>query len=192
MAIADRDARGSIFSITFQADHHLDRKCVVFGKLIDGLEVLKKIENVGIEEGKPDVTVKIINCGELPDDKRKINKLKNGKHKNPPKRVGKRRGDIIHQNQTALQIVILSLLSLKVILTPMYLLILKLAHQVMIDGGRGRDLEETGIDVLKERRSDVRKGAKGVIRNQNANQKGHQAVFQKVRADVIVVQRTMM
>lgn len=45
----------------------LDRKCVVFGKLIDGLEVLKKIESVGNEEGKPDVTVKIINCGELPD-----------------------------------------------------------------------------------------------------------------------------
>lgn len=100
-----------------------------------------------------------------------------GSTKNPPKRVGKRRGDIIHQNQTALQIVILSLLSLKVILTPMYLLILKLAHQVMIDGGRGRDLEETGIDVLKERRSDVRKGAKGVIRNQNANQKGCSSVF---------------
>ncbi|WMV42646.1 hypothetical protein MTR67_036031 [Solanum verrucosum] len=91
MAIADRDARGSIFSITFQADHHLDRKCVVFGKLIDGLEVLKKIESVGNEEGKPDVTVKIINCGELPDDKRKLNKLKNGKHKKSSKERRKKR-----------------------------------------------------------------------------------------------------
>uniref|UniRef100_A0A3Q7HNV6 PPIase cyclophilin-type domain-containing protein n=1 Tax=Solanum lycopersicum TaxID=4081 RepID=A0A3Q7HNV6_SOLLC len=91
MAIADRDARGSIFSITFQADHHLDRKCVVFGKLVDGLEVLKKIESVGNEEGKPDVTVKIINSGELPDDKRKLNKLKNGKHKKSAKERKKKR-----------------------------------------------------------------------------------------------------
>lgn len=29
MAIADRDARGSIFSITFQADHHLDRFVII-------------------------------------------------------------------------------------------------------------------------------------------------------------------
>lgn len=95
-----------------------------------------------------------------------------GSTKNPPKKEEKREGDTTHRNQRALQIVILSLLSLIVILTWMYLLNQKLAHPVMIGGGRGRDLKETGIDVLKERRSDVRKGAKGVIRNQNADQKG--------------------
>ena len=42
----------------------LIRKNVVFGKLIQGKEVLKKIEHVGDEEGKPTVTVKIIRCGE--------------------------------------------------------------------------------------------------------------------------------
>lgn len=42
----------------------LIRKNVVFGKLIQGKEVLKKIERVGDEEGKPTVTVKIISCGE--------------------------------------------------------------------------------------------------------------------------------
>lgn len=109
-----------------------------------------------------------------------------GSTKNPPKRERKRGGDIIHQNQRAQQIVILSLLSLKVIPTRMYLLILKLAHQVMIDGGRGRDLKETGIDVPKERRSDVRKSAKDVTRNLSANRKGHQTVLQKVRVDVMV------
>lgn len=31
---------------------------------MQGEEVLKKIENVGDEEGRPTVTVKIINCGE--------------------------------------------------------------------------------------------------------------------------------
>ncbi|KAL0312088.1 UNVERIFIED_CONTAM: Peptidyl-prolyl cis-trans isomerase CYP95 [Sesamum radiatum] len=67
MAIADRDERGSLFSVTFKADRRLDRKCVVFGELVDGHEVLKKIENAGDEEGKPSVTVKIINSGQLHD-----------------------------------------------------------------------------------------------------------------------------
>ena len=45
----------------------LNRKYIVFGKLVQGNEVLKKIENVGDEEGRPSVTVKIINCGEFPE-----------------------------------------------------------------------------------------------------------------------------
>jgi peptidyl-prolyl isomerase G (cyclophilin G) len=40
------------------------RKNVVFGKLVEGLQVLKRIEDVGDNEGNPSVTVKIINCGE--------------------------------------------------------------------------------------------------------------------------------
>ncbi|KHG30308.1 Peptidyl-prolyl cis-trans isomerase cyp5 [Gossypium arboreum] len=78
MAIADRDTVGSQFVITFKANHDLDRKYIVFGQLIQGNEVLKKIENVGDEEGIPTVTVKIINCGEVIEDKRK-NKLRTGK-----------------------------------------------------------------------------------------------------------------
>lgn len=41
----------------------------MFGKLVQGSEVLKKIENVGDEDGNgiPAVTVKIINCGEFHD-----------------------------------------------------------------------------------------------------------------------------
>lgn len=38
---------------------------MVFGKLVQGLEVLKRIENTGDDEGRPTVTVKIINCGEF-------------------------------------------------------------------------------------------------------------------------------
>ncbi|PNX61588.1 peptidyl-prolyl cis-trans isomerase, partial [Trifolium pratense] len=64
---ADRDTLGSHFIITLKADHHLDRKHVVFGKLVEGLQVLKRIEDVGDEEGHPTVTVKIINCGEYND-----------------------------------------------------------------------------------------------------------------------------
>ncbi|KAJ0519649.1 putative peptidylprolyl isomerase [Helianthus annuus] len=65
MAMADRDSRGSLFNITFAANRHLDRKYVVFGKLVQGVDVLKKIENVGDEDGRPTVTVKIIYCGEV-------------------------------------------------------------------------------------------------------------------------------
>ncbi|GFZ08380.1 cyclophilin-like peptidyl-prolyl cis-trans isomerase family protein [Actinidia rufa] len=79
MALADRDARGSLFIITFKSNHHLDRKYVVFGKLVQGNEVLKKIENVGDEEGRPSVTVKIINCGEFLEEKKKVSKVKTGK-----------------------------------------------------------------------------------------------------------------
>lgn len=38
---------------------------MVFGKLVQGLEVLKRIEDAGDDEGRPAVTVKIINCGEF-------------------------------------------------------------------------------------------------------------------------------
>lgn len=79
MAIADRDKLGSHFIITLKADHHLDRKYVVFGRLVEGLKVLKKIEDVGDDEGHPTVTVKIINCGEYNEDGKKVNKSKTGK-----------------------------------------------------------------------------------------------------------------
>ncbi|EYU29230.1 hypothetical protein ABFS82_05G127600 [Erythranthe guttata] len=79
MAIADRGERGSLFSITFEADHNLDRKNIVFGKLVEGEEVLKKIENAGDKEGRPVVLVKIVNSGEINDDAHKGNKLKLGK-----------------------------------------------------------------------------------------------------------------
>ena len=41
------------------------RKHVVFGKLVQGFDVLKKIESVDVEDGVPTVTVKIVNCGEF-------------------------------------------------------------------------------------------------------------------------------
>lgn len=83
MDVAERDKFGSHFHITFRPNHQLDRKNVVFGKLIQGKEVLKKIEHVGDEEGKPTVTVKIIRCGEYSGDKKKnvIDDRKRSKHK---------------------------------------------------------------------------------------------------------------
>jgi cyclophilin family peptidyl-prolyl cis-trans isomerase len=49
-----------------------DRKYVAFGKLVQGDKVLKNIEDVGDEEGRPTVTVKIINCGEFIEGKKFI------------------------------------------------------------------------------------------------------------------------
>lgn len=43
------------------------RKNIVFGKLVDGHNVLKKIEDAGDDDGRPAVTVKIVNSGELQD-----------------------------------------------------------------------------------------------------------------------------
>ncbi|KAF5748206.1 peptidyl-prolyl cis-trans isomerase CYP95-like isoform X1 [Tripterygium wilfordii] len=83
MSISDRDISGSIFIITFKASHHLDRKYVVFGKLVKGDEVLQKIEHVGDEEGRPAVTVKVIKCGEFNEDLKKESKLKVGKDASP-------------------------------------------------------------------------------------------------------------
>ncbi|XP_038696180.1 peptidyl-prolyl cis-trans isomerase CYP95-like isoform X2 [Tripterygium wilfordii] len=83
MSISDRDISGSIFVVTFKASHHLDRKYVVFGKLVKGDEVLKKIEDAGDEEGRPVVTVKVIKCGEFNEDVKKLSKLKAGKDASP-------------------------------------------------------------------------------------------------------------
>lgn len=44
----------------------------MFGKLVEGHDVLEKIENCGDVEGSHDVTVKIINCGENQDDNQNI------------------------------------------------------------------------------------------------------------------------
>lgn len=40
------------------------RKHVVFGKVTRGMEVVKKIEQVGSADGKPLQPVKIVDCGE--------------------------------------------------------------------------------------------------------------------------------
>ncbi|KAM0933346.1 putative peptidylprolyl isomerase [Dioscorea sansibarensis] len=67
MANAGRDTNGSQFFITFKATPHLDGKHVVFGKLITGDDTLRKIERVDVDNARPTVPVKIVNCGELND-----------------------------------------------------------------------------------------------------------------------------
>jgi len=65
MANSGKNTNGSQFFLTFARTEWLDGKHVVFGQVIQGLEVLKKIEACGTKAGKPTKKVIIANCGEL-------------------------------------------------------------------------------------------------------------------------------
>ena len=64
MANAGKNTNGSQFFITFGKCEWLDGKHVVFGEVIEGLDILDKMEQVGSQSGKTSKTVKIENCGD--------------------------------------------------------------------------------------------------------------------------------
>ncbi|WVZ62112.1 hypothetical protein U9M48_011897 [Paspalum notatum var. saurae] len=65
MANSGPNSNGSQFFITFKALPHLNGKHVVFGKVVSGIALLKKLEAVGSEDGPPSRQVKIVDCGEV-------------------------------------------------------------------------------------------------------------------------------
>ena len=54
MANSGKDTNGSQFFITYRAHNHLNGKYTVFGSVIDGLEVLDKLERIPSDDaGRP-------------------------------------------------------------------------------------------------------------------------------------------
>merc|ERR1719428_1149608 len=65
MANAGRNTNGSQFFICTGQTPHLNGKHVVFGKVVSGGEVIKKVEACGTQSGKTRKRVTITSCGQV-------------------------------------------------------------------------------------------------------------------------------
>jgi len=65
MANAGPNTNGSQFFICTVKTEWLDNKHVVFGRVVEGLDVMKKMEGEGTQSGKTKRDVAIADCGQL-------------------------------------------------------------------------------------------------------------------------------
>jgi len=65
MANAGPNTNGSQFFITTVKTEWLDGKHVVFGRVVEGMDIVKKIEGFGSQSGKTTKEVRIENSGQL-------------------------------------------------------------------------------------------------------------------------------
>jgi peptidylprolyl isomerase len=65
MANAGPGTNGSQFFLCTAETQWLDGKHVVFGKVIEGMDVVKAVEEVGTSSGKTTKQVMIADCGQL-------------------------------------------------------------------------------------------------------------------------------
>jgi peptidylprolyl isomerase len=67
MANAGPNTNGSQFFITTEQTPWLDGKHTVFGRVVDGMKIVKAMERLGTQSGKPRSKVTIVDCGQLGD-----------------------------------------------------------------------------------------------------------------------------
>nr|UMA83652.1 venom-related protein peptidyl-prolyl isomerase [Conus judaeus] len=65
MANAGANTNGSQFFLCTAKTAWLDGKHVVFGSVVEGMDVVKKVEGVGSQSGKTSAKVVIADCGQL-------------------------------------------------------------------------------------------------------------------------------
>ncbi|KAI9002137.1 putative peptidyl-prolyl cis-trans isomerase E [Hyaloraphidium curvatum] len=68
MANSGPNTNGSQFYITLRPTPHLDGKHVVFGRLVQGMDLLRRMEQAGSDSGKTSSKVSIVDCGEIVDE----------------------------------------------------------------------------------------------------------------------------
>jgi cyclophilin family peptidyl-prolyl cis-trans isomerase len=66
MANAGKDTNGSQFFVTVAVTSWLDGKHVVFGKVLEGQELVKAVEAKGSNGGQTSAEILITDAGELP------------------------------------------------------------------------------------------------------------------------------
>lgn len=65
MANRGRHTNNSQFLITLKKTEHLDFKHVAFGVVKDGMDVVKRMGELGSKKGVPSKKITVVDCGQL-------------------------------------------------------------------------------------------------------------------------------